>query len=224
MQIYVNRRSDELSARILDAFPELRDRGAALDWRVPLAPEYREPRDAEFLRVLGLAHLRRELRRFWPLRGPVWDGLATIRFADGSTGVVLAEGKSHPGEFYSGGARAKHEASIELIRSSLARTHAWLGLEPDPARWMYPISSSPSSSLYQSANRYAHLFFLREIAGVHAWLVHVLFVDDETHIPTSRERWRRTLPQIERDLGLAGVAVPFAGHVFLPGRQAHELS
>ena len=137
--------------------------------------------------------------------------------------MLLAEAKSHPEEFYAGGTKAKSEASLELIRSSLARTQEWLGVPPDPDRWMYPLRATPSSSLYQSANRYAHLYFLRETARMDAWLVHVLFVDDETHIATSRERWRRTLPEIERDLGLAGIPVPFAGHVFLPARPAHEL-
>ncbi|MDQ3670465.1 MAG: hypothetical protein M3377_09330 [Actinomycetota bacterium] len=35
-------------------------------------------------------------------------------------------------------------------RERVARTQEWLGLEPDPERWMYPLRAPPSSSLYQS--------------------------------------------------------------------------
>jgi hypothetical protein len=223
MQIAVNRRSDELNQELLNAFPELRGRGAAITWRSPLAPDYRELRDGEFLQAVDLGHLAPQLREFWPLRGPVWDGLATVRFADGGRGVVLAEAKSHPEEFYAGGTKAKSDASLTLIRASIARTQEGLGIPVDVDRWLYPLRSTPSSSLYQSANRLAHLHFLRDIAGVEAWLVHVLFVEDRTHFPTSRSRWRQALTQIEHELGLRGVSVPFAGHVFLPGREPHEL-
>ena len=80
MQIAVNRRSEELSRRVVETFPELQDRGAAITWRSPLAPDYEEFRDAAFLSAVGLPHLGAELTRFWPLRGPVWDGLATIHW------------------------------------------------------------------------------------------------------------------------------------------------
>jgi hypothetical protein len=72
------------------------------------------------------------------------------------------------------------------------------------------------SSVYQSANRFAHLLWLRE-RGIEAWLVHVLFHDDPTYRGTTRKEWEAALPQIEDDLGLRGVTVPHAGHVFLPG-------
>jgi hypothetical protein len=74
--------------------------------------------------------------------------------------------------------------------------------------------SDPSSSLYQSANRYAHLFWLREVAGIDAWLAHVLFIDDRTHKGASRDEWDAALPKIETELGLTG-PVPHAGHIFL---------
>ncbi len=53
------------------------------------------------------------------------------------------------------------------------------------------------SSLYQSANRYAHLYWLREVAGVDAWLTHLLFVDDPTYGATSQELWEEKLPELE---------------------------
>jgi hypothetical protein len=223
MQIAVNRRADELAAALRGAFPELRERDAALDWRSPLAPEYEELRDEAFLRAVGLERLAGELRRFWPLRGPVWDGLAVIEFLSGPPGVLLAEAKSHPEEFYSRGWQAKAPASRELIRRSIAETQRWLGVQARPERWIEPVRRhQPGSSLYQSANRFAHLYFLRELAGVDAWLVHVLFVDDTTHVATSLERWRRALAQMEAELGLSHARVPWSGHVFLAASPPHE--
>jgi hypothetical protein len=72
------------------------------------------------------------------------------------------------------------------------------------------------SSVYQTANRYAHLLWLRD-QGVDAWLVHLLVVDDPTYGSTPREEWNRKLPGVERDLGLDGIEVPHASHVFVAG-------
>ena len=77
------------------------------------------------------------------------------------------------------------------------------------------------SSVYQSANRYAHLYWLAG-EGIEAWLVHLLFVDVPTFGRAAREAWEAALPQIENDLGLRGVRVPNATHVFLPGLNPHD--
>jgi hypothetical protein len=215
LQIYVNRREQELSAAVLQAFPDLLESGASLEWKSPLEAErFAEYRDGAFLQAVGLSSLTKELRDFWPARGPVWDGLAVYSGARGR-GVVLAEGKSYPREFYSGGTRAGPD-SLERIRSALAETQRWLGVEPEPDRW--------TSSLYQSANRYAALYWLREICGVDAKLVHVLFENDSTFKGSTRAEWEAALPEIEADLGLAGVHLPHAAHVFLPARSRDELS
>ncbi|MBA2535931.1 MAG: hypothetical protein H0V20_00665 [Actinobacteria bacterium] len=217
VQIYVNRHPEELSEAVLGAFPELSDRGGRIRWTAPLEAEnFREPRDRDFLHAIGYERLAQELAAFWPVRGPVWDALAVVEFPSGPHGVILGEGKSYPEEFYSGGTKATSTRSVETITRSLARTQEWLGLNPDPERWMYALRGHPRSSLYQSANRYAHLYWLREVVSVEAWLVHLLFVDDTTHLATSRARWRAGLKQVERELGLEGVPVPHAGHVFLP--------
>jgi hypothetical protein len=72
------------------------------------------------------------------------------------------------------------------------------------------------SSVYQSGNRYAHLLWLRD-QGIKAWLIHLLVVEDPTFGSTTREQWEAALPRVERDLGLEGVAVPGASHVFIRG-------
>ena len=75
-------------------------RGAtAIEWLSPLeSDDFAEYRDNAFLRRLGLDELRPELAKFWPQRGPQWDGLA--RSENGH--VLLVEAKAHVGEFCSG--------------------------------------------------------------------------------------------------------------------------
>ena len=65
---------------------------------------------------------------------------------------------------------------MSLIQSSLARTKEWLGVSPD-ADWL--------GRLYQSGNRLAYLYFLREIGKVDAFLANVYFTGDP-HSPTTR--------------------------------------
>ena len=211
MQIYVNERARDLTNAVQREFPELGD--SLLEWVSPREESnFREFRDGAFLKALGLERFTPHLKEFWPARGPVWDGLAV-----GGDHVILAEAKSYPEEFYSGGCKAEADASLVKIREALAQTQSWLDTPVDPDKWMLPLKlNEPSSSLYQSANRYAHLFFLREVVDVNALLVHVLFENDQTFKGASQAVWEAHLPVIEEELGLRGVRVPFAGHIFLP--------
>jgi hypothetical protein len=219
VRLYVNQHPNALTAGVLDQMSDLAGRAESLEWRAPLAPRFEEPRDGAFLAAAGRDDLADSLRRFWPARGPVWDALAVVNLRGGGSGILLCEGKSHPDEIYGGGTKAT-EPSRARIAEALAETQAWLGVPREPERWMDPLRPSEHghSSVYQSANRYAHLYWLREKEGVEAWLCHLLFVDDPTYGATSRELWEEKLPQIERDLGLEDRTVPFAGHVFLPRR------
>jgi hypothetical protein len=214
IQLYVNRRGDLLTSAVFEAFPELAERTSSLEWKAPLEREgFVEPQDLRFLEAVGCEHLAKRLSEFWPPGGPVWDALAV-----GSGGeVVLVEAKSHPAEIYGGGTGAS-PASRQLIEAAIRETQSSLGIPEDPERWLDPLRPDEAghSSVYQSANRYAHLYWLRR-EGVEAWLVHVLFTEDPTWQPTSREVWEAALTRIEDDLGLRGVRVPYAGHAFLPG-------
>jgi hypothetical protein len=216
MQLYVNRHAHALTTAIFDQVPDLGERATALDWRAPLAPSFSEPRDREFLHALDLDHLAPGLVEFWPSRGPVWDALAVVELGH-ECGALLVEAKSHPAEVYGGGTKASPTSRAKIERA-LAETQAALGLEADPGRWLDPLRPNEPghSSVYQTANRYAYLRWLRD-QGVQAWLVHLLVVDDPTWQPTSRETWELALPGIERDLGLEGVDVPGASHVFIRG-------
>ena len=92
IQIYVNRRSQDLSQRVLDAMPSLASSDARLHWASPLQEEkFVEYQDRDFLSAAGLEHCYQALREFWPRRGPVWDALAAVEFETEPqvTGVVL---------------------------------------------------------------------------------------------------------------------------------------
>src|SRR3954471_12722156 len=108
MQLYVNApaRRAELDAAVLDALPTLKAAGAvAVQWHSPLHQPlfaddkpFHEYRDGKMLRAIGHEELRRTLREYWPTRGPVWDGIALGRGADGTViGPVLVEAKAYPG-------------------------------------------------------------------------------------------------------------------------------
>jgi hypothetical protein len=212
-QIYVNRRADELDAAIRDELPTLPD-DSKLTWVSPLADRaYAEYQDMDFLRAVGLEAHGASFGDFWPARGPVWDALAIVEGEGERPGVLLAEGKSYPGELFGGGCKATEPARSKIAKA-ITRTQGWAGIEEDPERWM--------GRLYQTANRLAHLYGLREVAAVRAWMTHLLFVNDP-HGPTTREEWVDAMEDANAELGLAGAAVPHVGHVMLDARDRSEL-
>jgi len=215
VQIYVNRRSEELSAAIVQALPSLTIVKPRLCWVSPLEDKrFAEYQDEAFLQALELGRLADSLRTFWPRGGPVWDALALVeQGVSTARGVLLVEAKSHPSEVYGQGCRASPVARA-IIEEALRATKNWLGV-PAEADWTGP--------LYQSANRLAHVYFFREVAGVSAWLANVYFVNDP-HSPASLDDWRATLPNVKAELGLAGIALPCAADVFLPARSRTELA
>jgi hypothetical protein len=217
IQIYVNRRHDELTAAALTALPTLAEQAAKISWVAPLASSgFSEPRDRDFLAAVGLEDRAESLAKFWPLGGPVWDALAIVKLRSGDKGVILAEGKSYPREMRTaGGCTATAERSIEMIREGLRVTQQWLGVSATPETWMGP--------LYQHANRLAHLYWLREVEGVEAWFCHLLVLDDPTHHAAGAGEWSDAVREAEHELGLGGRHIPWAGHAFLTGRPAEEL-
>ncbi len=200
IQTYVNERTSELCQAVAASLQPYNVEARTIRWVSPLAADkYSEYRDAEFLEIIGAVHLASNLREFWPRGGPCWDALARI---DGG-GRVIAEAKSHISEVYGNGCAASGR-SLSLVKSSIARTKEWLGLRTDPD-WLGP--------LYQSANRLAYLYFLREIARIDAFLVNVYFTDDP-HSPTTRQDWDEGIRLFNDQLGLAN-RVPYSGSAFL---------
>jgi hypothetical protein len=201
VQTWVNDFKDELNDRILEKLAPLAALQPRITWKSPRRQDkYKEYRDGEFLEQVGLGDRKSELDDFWPAGGPVWDGLAIYETtACRDPGVLLIEGKSYPDEFYGTGCdagRAPSERSRRnrvRIASALRETQTWLGIGEIP-NWMGP--------LYQSANRLAYVYWLRTQANRDAWLVHLLFENDPNR-PTTRDRWKKALVDLDKQLGLA---------------------
>ena len=204
IQIYVNQKSVQLSSQVAAAINAQGDAMAPerIEWVSPLAKDsFREYQDAEFLAKVGLGTSVSALQGFWPRGGPVWDALGVVR---DPFGVLLVEAKSYPSEIFGNGCQAS-PPSRRRIDAALAKTKAWLGV---------PQSTDWTGSLYQSANRLAHLYFLSEIVGVTAWLVNIHFFDDP-HSPTTLPEWTSALKQVKAQLGLSGISIPRAIDLFL---------
>jgi hypothetical protein len=214
-QLYVNRRTDALDDAIRAAFLDLAH--AKVEWRSLLAADgYREYWDKAFLDCLDLSDLASELAEFWPTGGPHWDALGLVHLpGDVRSGVLLVEGKSYPAELFGSGMGAKPGSrSYDRIVKSLADTQQKLGITgKTPEDWC--------GRLYQSANRLAHLNWLRE-QGVKAWLVHLLFTGDP-HGPTTSEEWERAMTVADEELGVAGISIPAASHITLAAGTHEEL-
>jgi hypothetical protein len=198
----VNEKKHILSSAITQALSRYDLEKKNIEWVSPLAADkYSEYRGSEFLERVGLGHLARQLQGFWPQRGPCWDSLARIE-----GGCLLIEAKSHVPEIYGSGCGATSSSGKRKIQNAFAATKAWLGVSPD-VDW--------TGRLYQSANRYASLYFLREIARVQAFLVNVYFVGDPiSQTPLTREKWHAAIGSVNRELGLVG-EVPYSAAVFL---------
>jgi hypothetical protein len=98
---------------------------------------------------------------------------------------------------------AKSQAQI---RRGFDSTKDWLGV-PRSVDWT-------AGDLYQLANRYAHLYFFRQVLGIEAWLANIFFLNDP-HSPTSIQEWQSAIRQAKQELGLFADEVPYAVEIFL---------
>jgi len=216
IQLYVNRRSEELSQKVIQGLSDLASLHPRLNWVSPLEKDrFVEYQDTVFLKACGFEYLSAELRAFWPRGGPVWDALAQVEFQHdkNNKGILLVEAKSYPGEIYGGGCKATPK-SRKKIEDALNRTKKWCGVSRD-TDW--------TGSLYQSANRMAHLYFFREIAGVPAWLANINFLNDQ-HSPTDSKEWEKQLIKVKAELGIASLQISYMADIFLEARDRSELS
>lgn len=205
IQVYVNDRPDDLNRAILGGLPTI-PTDATITWVSPLRQQnFTEYWDEAFLKALDLASLNAQLRAFWPRGGPHWDALANWK-SNRESGVILLEAKAHTSEIYSEKGCDASPESRTLIEASLRRTCKWLDVE---------YTSIWTGTLYQSANRLAHLFFLRELAKVNASLVNLYFVNDQSYMATSYPEWEAALTGVKLKLGISGLTIPHYAEVFL---------
>ena len=213
IQCWVNCRTAALTTAALNALgvPST----TSVEWISPRPQRFREFRDGAFLNAVRQNKHLENLRGFWPKGGPVWDGLGLISGSQSpERPVILVEAKSYPEEVHGGGCKAKAGSkSLKLIEQSLDQTAAWLGIQRS-ASWL--------GELYRSANRIAHVYFLREIAGVEAYMLNVCFEGDP-HKPTTAAAWADAHKAFAKDLGIAGVGTPWLANVVLPAAERSEL-
>jgi len=213
LQDYVNHDPEALNQAILQSLPQkLQALLPVIVWVSPVAKDnYAEYRDTDFLKAVGLAEFGPDLAKFWPCGGPVWDALGILTpSAETHTlpHVLLVESKSHIPEIYSNGCQAGPNSHAQ-IEKSLNETKQFYSAAPS-ADWLGP--------LYQSANRLAHLYFVRHRLNRPVWLINVYFLDDP-YRPTCQADWQSELPKVKAALGLTQ-PVHGAIELFLPAWSA----
>jgi len=201
LRLAVNYAPGIIYREIIKAVDDAKDQ--QIEWLSPLPPDFTEYRDQAFLDKLRLTLPRMQLENFWPKGGPVWDALA--RTAKGH--VFLCEAKAHIPEVNSpkSGASSK---SLRRIAASLNETRAFLNADPI-VDW--------TRTFFQYTNRIAHLYFLREINGIDAYLINVYFLNDTTmHGPTSVSEWKGALTLLKTHLGVTRTKLsPFMKDIFI---------
>lgn len=161
-----------------------------ITWVSPLkTDEFAEYWDQEFLHQLGVSLKQHALSTFWPNNGPHWDALA--RTDKGK--VFIVEAKAHITEIISPGCGASSQSKA-LIEKSFHEVESYLKIQP-LTEW--------TTVFYQYANRLAHLYLLRELNNIPAYLVFVYFLNDkEMNGPATKEEWISAIQVVEGVLGL----------------------
>lgn len=160
-----------------------------IEWLSPLAiDEYSEYRDDDFINLLGI-NLKLPLSNFWPLKGPQWDALGRTKSGD----IFLIEAKANISEIVSSPTGAGKESKL-IINKSLIETKIFLNIKNE-VDW--------SGKFYQYTNRLAHLYFLRELNNIPAWLVNVYFLNDKSvQGPKLVEEWLGAIKVMKTYLGV----------------------
>jgi hypothetical protein len=184
IQHVINECPEVLSNCVIDAIGV--DKEKPVEWLSPKAgDDYSEYRDQDFVDLLGIKLTKTKLRDFWPNRGPQWDALGRIE----DKAYFLVEAKAHVSEIISY-SMAESPSSRSLIKKSLEETGKALKLNP---------TFDLTKGFYQYSNRLAHLYLLRRLNDIPAYLVFVYFVNDHTHIRTTKGEWKGAL-QLMNDL------------------------
>jgi hypothetical protein len=164
----------------------------AIEWLSPLlADQFREYRDMEALRRLGVQSLsHRKLNDFWPNRGPVWDALARTTSGE----LIFVEAKAHIAEAASPGTKAS-PTSLELIQRSLAEARRFYAPKAT-AEW--------SGTFYQYANRLAHHYLFRKLNKLPSHLVFLYFINaSDVNGPSSELEWQGATQLLHAVIGLS---------------------
>ena len=192
LQDLVNDCPELLDAAIRGETDEI---SSQIRWVSPLADDgFKEYKDAEFLDKLGVSLDCVSLNKFWPRSGPRWDALGKTD----SGQVILLEAKAHVEEMASTPTGASPK-SLKLISDSLEKVKEHVKSR-SAADW--------STAFYQYNNRLAHLYLLRTLNGIDAFLVNLHFLNademasERTVVPKTVDEWKAAITLQERFLGI----------------------
>lgn len=166
--------------------------GENIEWVSPLrSDDYAEYRDSSFVERLGITLEQRTLDSFWPKRGPQWDALGHTNRQK----IFIVESKAHIEEIISPSTQASKSSRI-VIEESIKETKAFLAVN-QTIDW--------TGTFYQYTNRLAHLYLLRELNGINAYLVFLYFLNDtEMNGSQSIREWQAAAKVLKAAIGLKG--------------------
>lgn len=160
------------------------------EWLSPLENDgFAEYVDNDFIKLLKLNPVK-PLLDFWPIGGAHWDALGKSI----SGKVFLVEAKANISEIVSDPSGATNPVSIKLINQSLSETKDYLNIN-NTIDW--------SSKFYQYTNRIAHLYYLRVLNNIDAYLINIYFLNDKTvEGPKTKEEWEAAIMVMKTYLGV----------------------
>jgi len=205
LRIAVNAARSVIDRKITDSIADVS--GKQIEWVSPLPPNFSEYHDQEFLDKLQITLPRMPLSKFWPKGGPHWDALARTKTSTKKGPVFLCEAKAHISEINSPESGASPK-SLRQIAKSLNETLAFLGADPI-VDW--------TRTFFQYTNRIAHLYLLRQLNGIDAYLVNIYFLNDTTmQGPSSIAEWKGALTLLKTHLGITRTKLsPFMKDLFI---------
>lgn len=186
LQILINQNAMLFNEKISESIKK----NIKINWVSPLKEDqFAEYRDEDFLKKLNLdKKITYALSDFWPKRGPQWDALGNCDDL-----YFLVEAKANLPEIVTPPTGAGSE-SKSLIMDSFSEVKEYLDIN-NSIDW--------SGTFYQYANRIAHLYYLRILNGIDAYLVNVYFInDDSVNGPKSKEEWQGAIQIIKNYLGI----------------------
>lgn len=168
-------------------------RDDSIEWLSPiLNDEFAEYYDEEFIDRLGIDKnkLLIPLNDFWPKSGPRWDGLGKT-----NTGkYFLIEAKAHIDEAVDYSSGATSEISIDLIKNSIEKAKGFYS-DNKKAYWQMPF--------YQYANRLAHLYYLKELNNINAFVIFIYFCNaPDVDSPANSDEWNGHIRTVEKVFAL----------------------
>ncbi|MBM3251265.1 MAG: hypothetical protein FJZ11_00585 [Candidatus Omnitrophica bacterium] len=189
IQILVNQDPVLLNKKIKEKLTNIRS--DKIDWVSPLEDDdFSEYRDEAFLERLGIKPAKIPLNSFWPARGSQWDALGKGKNKE----VFLVEAKANIPEMVSPPTGAS-EKSLAKIRKALLDTKNYLKIRND-IDW--------AKQFYQYTNRLAHLYFLRILNKIPAYLVFLYFLDDTSvDGPKTIAEWEAAITVMKKYLGIS---------------------